>query len=267
MSPAHRTATNAAVALGRVLLGAAIAAALFAEPLAPRRRAELAGIVADARVDALVLDLADDGIRGNGIAACAALCALPPAVVPALERALAAPDEQQRVLAGAVLRVRCERFDLAPCAALLANAVDALRGAPAVDTRGTPASPLAATSFRFLLPPAAAARAPLLRALEGGDRQQRLAAAFLLAGRSEAALAPRLVRGLVPHLADNHTGGDALFAAHALYRVGAPGLAAMREWRAAVDTRAARCSSWSSSICASRRAIAPRCGPAPRSSG
>jgi hypothetical protein len=204
---------------------------------APAREpvAESAAAVAAPEVQALVAALADDGIAGNAIAAFARLCALPSGRLDALAAALHARDEQQRVLAAAVLRERVAVGAVRVDFALLAVTVQGLRRDGRVDVRGTAAHPLVDTCARFLAVHAASAREPLTAALGSGDEQQRFLAAFLLALGGADELAPRLARELVPRLVDNDVAGDALAASHALGRLGAAGAAALQPWVAQLD--------------------------------
>jgi len=103
---------------------------------------------------------------------------------------------------------------------------------------GTAAEPLRGTTLRFLVERAKDAAPALRRALASDDRQQRAFAAFALAPVARTDEAAAIVQELAPLLANNDRLGDALLASHALYRLGAASLPALRYWRPYVDDQA-----------------------------
>jgi hypothetical protein len=194
--------------------------------------------IASGGVDRLVAALHDDDIRGNGRDAFFLVCDLPPGDVPALAAVLHSRDAQQRGYARAILRVRCTRGAALPSPALLAATIEDLRP---LDDRwliDTHVWPVRKHSLLFLCEHGNAALPGLRQALDSQDVQQRTFAAFVLATLGDDASAARVVRVLVAHLADNEIGGDALFASHALFRLGRSGLASIHEWRPYVDEQA-----------------------------
>jgi hypothetical protein len=80
----------------------------------------------------------------------------------------------------------------------------------------------------------------LRRGLGSIDAQQRYLAAFLLACAGTTHDVGVVVRELVPHLNDNHTLGDALMAAHALYRLGRQVVPMLHYWRTGADEQGRR---------------------------
>ncbi|MBX3464163.1 MAG: hypothetical protein KF830_13395 [Planctomycetes bacterium] len=195
-------------------------------------------IVVDPRIDALVLDLRDDNVPWNAHRAMGALLDLPPGRIPALEDSLRSHDLQQRIYAGMVLRARCDLERALPSQALFEVSTESLRSDVQVDDIGTFAQPLRATSLQFLLPHAAAASPALRAALRSDDRQQRVYAAFALAPAAARDDVPSIVAQLVGHLESNRIVGDAMLAAHGLYRLGEPALPALRMWRRHLDEQA-----------------------------
>jgi hypothetical protein len=102
----------------------------------------------------------------------------------------------------------------------------------------TIASSSAVVATRHLYHHPANAQPALRRALWGGERQPRFLAAFLLGRAVSTADAVAIQTELVPHLEDNATSGDALLAAHALYRLGHASRDALAAWRPSVDRQA-----------------------------
>lgn len=179
-------------------------------------------------------DLRDDGIPHNGTRALRRLMAAGAAAAPFLERALDAFDLQQRQLAAVVLRCNCG----APTPALLRVTVEALRRDAAAALVSTLAGSVSIGATRHLLGNTAAARPFLRQGLGQGDDQQRFLCAFLLAAGGHDDDRAIVARELVVHLADNDIDGDALMAAHGLYRMGEAGIAATALWRPHVDAQA-----------------------------
>lgn len=216
-----------------------------AEP-SPAVRRELSaaepGLAVDEpQIAAWVRDLRDDDVAWNAELALGHLVALPPGPVPALERALASLDVQQRHLAALALRRRCAGRGAAPSPHVLAVTVEALAGGTVeqLAVRGLCRnwSPIAECT-RWLAPRAGAAREPLRRGLAGGDEQQRFLCGWLLGQSGDTESAAGICRELLPHLADNQIQGDALMAAHGIYRVGTAVLPTLRWWRPYVDAQA-----------------------------
>jgi hypothetical protein len=219
---------------------------LVATADAPRAEADCVDVasppasmpLAPGAVDELVGALHDDDIRGNGRAAFYALCDQPRGALPALVAAMHSRDGQQRTFARSILRVRCDRRACVPTPELLAATIDDLRPMRDSFLLDTHVWPVRKHSLLFLCAHGAAALPALRQALDSQDLQQRTLAAFALATLGDDTSAPRVVQVLVGQLADNETGGDALFASHALYRLGRSGLSSIGEWRPYVDEQA-----------------------------
>lgn len=194
--------------------------------------------IEDPRIEGLVNDLRDDDIRWNASAAWSELVRLPPGRIASLEGALGSRDAQQRQFAGAILRQRCEAGRASPSAALFDVTVESMRSDVRANFVGTAAEPLRGTTLRFLVERAKDAAPALRRALASDDRQQRVFAAFALAPVARTDEAAAIVQELAPLLANNDRLGDALLASHALYRLGAASLPALRYWRPYVDDQA-----------------------------
>lgn len=228
--------------------GSPVVAAMAEAPAAPERHLDAAAgepapplpdlVVDDPRIAGWVADLHDDDVRWNALVAWRELVRLPPGRIDALEAALRSWDGQQRAFAAIVLRERCEAGRATPSEALFAASTETLRSDVRVGVEGTSAQPLRGTSLRFLVSHAEAAAPALRSALGADDLQQRVYAAFALAPVARADDVPRIVQQLVPRLEDNAVMGDALMACHALYRLGAAGLPALRAWRGHVDGQA-----------------------------
>lgn len=199
------------------------------------------GPVDEPRVAAWVRDLRDDGVPWNAEAAQWRLVALPPGSVPALERALASTDLQQRHLAALVLRRRCAAHGEAASPRLLAVTVEALADwlhQQLAERRLCGDWNPSAEGTRFLAPHAVAARAALQQGLGSGDAQQRFLCAWLLAQSGDVESAATICRELLPHLLDNDIAGDAVMAANGLYRLGPAALPTLQWWRQTHDAQA-----------------------------
>lgn len=184
------------------------------------------------RFGALIRDLAHDHVRGNAGAAMRRLRRAEAA--PLLREALGSNDLQQRQLAAFTLI----RIEAAPSRRLATVLVESLR--PEVERELGAAlgysSAVAATRYLYHHPKGA--RPALRRALWSADPQPRFLAAFLLGCDGSTDDIARITRELVGHLAHNRTGGDAMMAAHALYRLGHRVTPVLLGWRPHVDRQA-----------------------------
>jgi len=174
-------------------------------------------------VDRLVAMLADDEAAGNAIRAYHLLRWVGEPAVAALEKAIAADDPQQRLLAQMTL-MRIEGYQ--PSAALLSAAVRSLALPPEGPDRDARRSiffpaenPTEMTVAYLLLHAAAAEDALAAAAAEPADHQQRFLAAFIL-GHSALGETDVLAPILIEHLRDNNIRQDAVMAASALYNLG-----------------------------------------------
>ena len=159
------------------------------------------------KIEAWIRDLRDDHIRFNATWAESNLRTAGPAAHDALLRALAGGDVQQREIAGRILVVT----GAPPNPLVAAAAVDLLgdRGHDIDHWR---------SAIRWLEEHPEAARPKLTWGLGSTHRRQRLVCAFVLArsGFDD----PISRRILMDHLGDNESRGDALMAAHGLFRIG-----------------------------------------------
>jgi hypothetical protein len=182
----------------------------------------------------LVGALGADDIPRNATHAVGELLRAGAAAVPALQDALHSRDPQQRLLAAAILRMTGAEATPALCEVL----VESLGAAADDHAARTLAMSPAVGAARWLAEHAAAARPALQVGLASGDDRQRFLSAFLLALGGQPDDSGAVTKELVDHLADNWIEGDALMAAHALYRLGARGLPALRAWRPWLDEQA-----------------------------
>lgn len=212
------------------LLGDAITLDSDANPLPPDRRIE---------IETLVRDLRDDDIAGNALNAMWQLMNIGCDARPVLERALHGDDYQAIHAAASILRRFCP--DDEPSDRLLEVTLDllSLNGYEDWDHQWlfTPGE-----AFEYLCEQTNAypqIRGRLIEWLDRGNDVERMQAAVLLGIRGETAYAPRLVRILAPHLADNDLKADAAAAAHALYRLGPVVRPHLEPYRASADRQQA----------------------------
>lgn len=198
--------------------------------------ADAEATAADADIERWLRDLRDDDIRGNALAALRELAGLGTLAAPHLERALASPDRQQRQLAALLLRQLPARGT--PSAALLRTSVEALRRDVCASLWSTIVHPVATSAAPWLADHAVAARPALRDGITSGDDQQRFLCAYLLAAGGHDDDRAIVVRELVTHLEDNRIAGDAVMAAHALYRLGSAAMPHALAWRPYVDEQA-----------------------------
>lgn len=189
-----------------------------------------------ADVERWLRDLRDDDVRGNALAALSELAGLGATAAPPLERVLSSPDRQQRQLAAMLLRRLPSRGP--PSAALLQVSVEALRRDVCAELWSTVLHAMAQSATPWLVDHAADARPALREGLAAADDQQRFLCAYVLAAGGHDGDRDVVVRELVAHLADNHIAGDALMAAHGLYRLGHGAAPQALAWRPYVDEQA-----------------------------
>lgn len=176
-----------------------------------------------ANIAALMEDLRDDAVRFNACRAVSELINLPAGSMPELERALRADDLQLRHFAAIVLRARVASSRAEASARLLEVTVDVLasdicdRVPGLLRLSGASPEPWAA---RFLAERARAAKGALERGLRGSDPQQRFLCGYLLAQAGLKEHAVQIAYELIGHLNDNDITGDAMMAAHGLFRLG-----------------------------------------------
>ncbi len=185
-----------------------------------------------ARLAPRIADLADDGIRGNAMDAVGPL--LHREAVPLLFEALDSRDLQQRQLAAALLRMQRARTTPRLAEVLVESFDGSVDGL--LTRSGFPSA--RATAVRHLYHHPGDGREPLRRALWSQDATTRFLAAFLLACDRDYENRGPIVRELVARLGDNDVTGDAMMAAHALYRMGPEILPSVTLWRSSVDEQA-----------------------------
>lgn len=175
-----------------------------------------------------VAELVDDGRRWNAGRAMRALARRGEAAFPALRRALASEDWQQRQLAAELLRRGGAEAD----AALVWVTVEGLRDDWSSFGREGERNLMllnAARGFEWLRARPEVAGAELRECLIGDDAQQRFLAAVLLGVRGVEERSERICAILIPHLRDNGIPNDARMALAALERLGP------EAWRHAVQ--------------------------------
>ena len=203
------------------------------EEAAPQDRTNAEPLVAapltakdTAAIDDAIRALADDGIPRNGVAAVHALRDFGDKAVPALQRALDSADEQQRHLAAFVLRWT----NAAPTRRLCELSVEAL-GDPEIEGywRSLIHRPaLSATRWLDANAQTKEVTQHLLAAVRSEHAQRRFLAAAMLARAGVQRDLPQTCSVLIAQLPDNSRDGDALVAAHALYRLGPAALPQIR---------------------------------------
>lgn len=207
-------------------LGDALLIGSDADRIDPERRRHIAK---------LVRDLFSDDIRGNAHHAQWELMELGCDAVPELEKALYSDDYQGVQMAGSLLRQICP--DYKPSDKLIEITLRLMnRNGYDADEYWSLFAP--SEAFRYILDTSniyARVRDRLVSNLNSADRQERLLSALLLAERGEVGYADRLVRILVPHLADNDMKSDGAAAAHALYRIGPNVLPYLSRYRTSSD--------------------------------
>ena len=179
-----------------------------------------------AAIDDAIRALADDGIPRNGVAAVHALRDFGDKAVPALQRALDSADEQQRHLAAFVLRWT----NAAPTRRLCELSVEAL-GDPEIEGYWRTLIHRPALSATRWLDEKSGSKevvSHLLVAARSLQPQRRFLAAAMLARRGVQTDLHHTCAVLVAQLPDNDKMGDALVAAHGLYRLGASALPQIR---------------------------------------
>jgi hypothetical protein len=178
-------------------------------------------------VHRLVDDLADDPYDFNAVRALWKLPRYGEAALPALRGALGSPDWQQRQLAAHLLR---GMDSAAPSSTLLAVCVEGLKRDRLPFDRPVPGRlgdrrrfmPVAnaTAGVLYLLRHPGPAEPHLVEGLASSDAQQRFLCAFILGTAGYDQHTPRVADILLPHLADNDIGQDALMAGSALYQLG-----------------------------------------------
>jgi hypothetical protein len=177
-----------------------------------------ASTVEQTAIDDAIRALHDDGIPRNAMDAVRVLCDFGNKAVPALQRALDSSDEQQRHLAAFVLRW----IDSKPSRRLCELSIEAL-GDPEIEGYfrtliHRPA--LSATRWLDAHAQSKEVVPHLLAAARSEHAQRRFLAAALLARAGVQRDLPHTCSVLLAQLPDNSRLGDALVAAHALYKLG-----------------------------------------------
>lgn len=226
----RRAAPEAATASDRASEGAEDPAAEFVRVVAEPSAGRLSDTAAS---HDLVAALAQDSIRWNACKAVRVLMEDGDDAAPALEQALRSSDQQLRHLAAFVLRHRDETAS----PDLFATSVEALGQIAVPGYHETLIHRPAVDAFRWLATRGAEPAAALRRGLESADAQRQFLCAFLLARSGADAPLGILCRVLVEHLNDNRIGGDALLAAHGLYRLGQRALGEIRYARRFADAQ------------------------------
>jgi hypothetical protein len=152
----------------------------------------------------------------------------------ALGEALLSRDRQQRHLAAVLLR----DDDAHPTPELCTVSVEALDREVSRALVATLWHEGVAGAARYLARHAPAALTALRYGLGSTDAQQRFLCAFLLTGAGERADAGLIARELIAHLGDNEIAGDAMMAAHGLYRLARSAPVALQSWLPHVDGQA-----------------------------
>jgi hypothetical protein len=177
-------------------------------------------------IGSLIHDLRSDNTPGNAGRAGYLLAGLGRAALPALERALASEDWQERQLAAAALR-HIPWYD--PSDRMLRVTVEGLRdddlpmerASPMLRRRGAYTGVANACDGVAYLVDHPGGTGPILRAgMEKGDPQQRLLCAVVAGRAGMTELLPVAAPILIEHLRANHIAGDAKLATPALLAFG-----------------------------------------------
>lgn len=195
----------------------------------------------------LLTELRDDDIRGNAQEAMYEFMEEGATAFPVLEQALLSEDYQTRQFAAQILAGHgWTDTGYVPSPRFLAVLIEGMQDdAYPYETRadgGWVYSGVRNASGAyewFLKHPEQIERAEplLLQAIERGDGQQRFLAAVLLAEATRTAQAERIVKVLVPHLADNLLLSDGKVAASALGRLGPVAWPYLQAYRQSGDTQ------------------------------
>ncbi len=193
-----------------------------AEPPPP----EKASTEEAAEIDEAIRALANDDIPRNAMNAVYALYDFGEKAIPALQLALDSADQQQRHLAAAVLR----GIDAEPTRRLCELSIEAL-GDPEIEGYWRTLIHRPAISAARWLDEKSDSKqvvSHLLVAARSLQPQRRFLAAAMLARRGVQTDLHHTCAVLVAQLPDNDKMGDALVAAHGLYRLGASALPQIR---------------------------------------
>lgn len=180
--------------------------------------------------------MANDDIRHNAGVAVWRLRRIGAAAWPELEAALHSADGQQRQLAAWTLRAA-----KAPATPMLcAVSVDALHRDFDHEVNSVVRDEVSKTphAARWLAKHSTRARPFLVRGLSSAQGQQRFLCAYLLAQGGHHDYVREVCCELALHLNDNRVEGDAMMAAHGLFRLGAAALPSIREARRIADAQA-----------------------------
>lgn len=173
---------------------------------------------------ALARNLRDDDIRWNSIEAIHTLRRLGPEATGALQSALDSDDQQQRLLAAALLR---DIPSHPPSPRLLEVTIEGLTtGARAWDEGANTPISLQRSGIQYLARLGPAAAEALEQGLRSSDPQARFACAIAAGFGQIEPLVDLAAPTLLDHLRDNELAGDARVAAPALLGFGA----AARPW-------------------------------------
>ncbi len=174
------------------------------------------------QIDAWIQDLRDDDVRWNAATALEKLIEAGDVAVPALERALWSDDVQQQFYAARALHALnapiSDRY--------LTVLVDAASKEHYSDTKHAYAALLCGgpRAIPFVRP-----------LLDAGDYATRFRAAHVLARLGDSLHAESISHQMVRHLGHNRVPDDAVFAANALYHIGAPAVPILQSARGYLD--------------------------------
>ena len=216
-----------------MLTQAATADATQQQDQEPQHRKEAEPVAAaktspeeDAAIDEAIRALQNDNVRHNATDAVHVLWRFGEKAIPALQVALDSNDEQQRHLAAAVLRW----LDADPSRRLCELSIEAL-GDPEIEGYWRTLIHRPALSATRWLDEKSGSKevvSHLLVAARSLQPQRRFLAAAMLARRGVQTDLHHTCAVLVTQLPDNDKLGDALVAAHGLYRLGASALPQIR---------------------------------------
>ena len=180
----------------------------------------------------LAKELRDDEVQWNAYAAEHILERMWPLSKEALELETIAGDEQSRIIAARILRLKCKIPSEVLIAACLADLQDDSNMVHWRIQQGN-----ATESVRYLLKWWNISKQHILAALDSTDEQQQFYAAVIAGKKGTKSRVRDVVVLLAPHLMDNKINSDSHLAASALRRLGSEAIPFLRKQLFCSDSR------------------------------
>jgi hypothetical protein len=192
----------------------------------------LSGRSASLLSEILVKELRDDEVQWNAYAAEHILETMWPLSKEALELETIAGDEQSRIIAARILRLKCKIPSEVLIAACLADLQDDSNMVHWRIQQGN-----ATESVRYLLKWWNISKQHILAALDSTDEQQQFYAAVIAGKKGTKSRVRDVVVLLAPHLMDNKINSEFTLAKSALYRLGPEAIPFLRKQLFCSDSR------------------------------